>query len=166
MMLTTGGKPFIYQGEELGYWGNSKDRGDEYLRAPILWDKAGKDCAKKGVNNKVDSGMLTSSISVEAQSADENSLLNAYKTWSLLRNTYPALAEGEMSTTTLSGSSIASWYMSAGSQKLLVIHNCAGSEKTVTVSDSMDKPVALLGSAKTSGKDLILGAHSSVVFEL
>lgn len=166
MMLTTGGKPFIYQGEELGYWGNSKDRGDEYLRAPILWDKAGKDCAKKGVNNKVDSGMLTSSISVEAQSADENSLLNAYKAWSQLRNTYPALAEGEMSTTTLSGSSIASWYMSAGSQKLLVIHNCAGSEKTVTVSDSMDKPVALLGSAKTTGNDLTLGANSSVVFEL
>ena len=77
MMLTTPGKPFIYQGEELGYWG-TKGKGDEYVRTPIMWDKAGKDCAKKGVDNKVDNSMLTSSISVDAQSADKNSLLNVY----------------------------------------------------------------------------------------
>jgi len=166
MILTTPGKPYIYQGEELGYWGNSKGKGDEYLRAPIVWDAAAKDCAKAGVNNKVDSSMLTGSISVATQTSDGNSLLNVYKSWSQLRNTYPALAEGEMSATSISGSSIASWYMASGSQKLLVIHNVAASEKTVTVTDSMAKPVALLGTATTSGKDLTLGAHSSVVFEL
>ena len=166
MILTTPGKPFIYQGEELGYWGNSKGKGDEYLRAPIVWDAAAKDCAKAGVNNKVDNAMLTGSISVATQSADNNSLLNTYKAWSRLRNTYPALAEGEMTATTISGSGIASWYMTSGGEKLLVIHNVAAGEKTVSVSDSMAKPVALLGSATTSGNELTLGAHSSVVFEL
>jgi len=166
MILTTPGKPFIYQGEELGYWGNSKGKGDEYLRAPIVWDAAAKDCAKAGVNNKVDNAMLTGSISVATQSADNNSLLNTYKAWSRLRNTYPALAEGEMTATTISGSGIASWYMTSGGEKLLVIHNVAAGEKTVTVTDSMAKPVALLGSATTSGNELTLGAHSSVVFEL
>ena len=39
LMLTTPGKPFIYQGEELGYWG-TKEGGDEYVRTPIMWDKA------------------------------------------------------------------------------------------------------------------------------
>nr|MCR4568906.1 alpha-amylase [Bacteroidales bacterium] len=166
MILTTPGKPFIYQGEELGYWGNSKGKGDEYLRAPIVWDAAAKDCAKAGVNNKVDNAMLTGSISVATQSADNNSLLNTYKAWSRLRNTYPALAEGEMGTTTISaGNSVVSWYMTSGSQKLLVIHNC-GSEKSFTVGDSMAKPIALLGTATTSGNELTLGAHSSVVFEL
>jgi glycosidase len=168
MLLTSGGKPFIYQGEELGYWGNSKNRGDEYLRAPILWDKAGKVCAKKGVNNKVDNSMLTATISVEYQSAEKESLLNVYRTWSQLRNTYPALAEGEMSATSLNaGNSVASWYMTASNgQKLLVIHNCSGSFKTMSVSDDVSKPVGLLGEATISGKDLTLDAHSSVVFDL
>ena len=130
LLLTTPGKPFIYQGEELGYWG-TKEGGDEYVRTPVLWDKAGKDCAKKGVNNKVNSSMLTSSISVESQSADNGSILNVYKTFSRLRNTYPALAEGVMTNANLSGSSIASWYMTASNgQKLLVIHNVSSASRT------------------------------------
>ena len=165
LLLTTPGKPFVYQGEELGYYG-TKSGGDEYVRAPILWDKAGADCARKGVNNKVNSGMLKADISVEAQSAAEGSVLQQYRTWSRLRNTYPALASGEMIKAGLSGSSIASWYMSSGSQKLLVIHNVAGSEKQVEVSDDMSTPVALLGTGAIKDKTLILGANSSVVFQL
>ncbi len=165
MMLTTPGKPFVYQGEELGYYGK-KDGGDEYVRTPMLWDKAGKDCAKKGVNNKVDNAMLTSSISVEAQKADANSLLNVYMTWSRLRNTYQALAEGTMTNANLSGSSIASWYMTAGSQKLLVIHNTASSAKDVTVKDDMSRAVGLLGTATIDHDKLTLGPNSSVVFKL
>ena len=166
MMLTTAGKPFIYQGEELGYWG-TKGSGDEYVRTPMLWDKAGNDCAKKGVNNIVDNSMLKSSISVEAQNADKGSLLNVYKTFSQLRNTYPALADGTMTAAKLSGSSIASWYMtSSDGQKLLVIHNVATSSRTTSVSDDMSKPVALLGTASYEGTSLTLGANSSVVFQL
>lgn len=167
MLLTSPGKPFVYQGEELGYWGNSKNRGDEYLRAPIVWDSSVKDCAKKGVNDKVDNEMLTGSISVETQSADAGSLLNAYKTWGRLRNTYPALAAGTMTDAGLSGTSIAGWYMtSADGQKLLVIHNVASSARNVTVNDSMAHPVAVLGGASVDGNTLKLGANSSVVFEL
>ena len=165
MLLTSPGKPFVYQGEELGYWG-TKGGGDEYVRTPILWDKAGKDCAKKGVENRVDNNMLASSISVEAQDADAKSLLNVYKTWSRLRNTYPALAEGTMTSAGLSGgSSIAAWFMTAGNQKLLVIHNTAGSEKSVTVPGDLTKPVALLGTATLDHDKLTLGANSSVVFK-
>ena len=166
MMLTSAGKPFIYQGEELGYWG-TKSGGDEYVRTPVIWDKAGKDCAKKGVNNKVDNSMLTSSISVEAQDADKGSLLNVYRLFSRLRNTYPALSDGTMTADNLSGSSFAAWYMtSSDGQKLLVIHNVASSEKTTTVQDDMSKPVALLGKASYEGDKLTMGANSSVVFQL
>ena len=165
MMLTTPGKPFVYQGEELGYYG-TKGGGDEYVRTPILWDKAGTECAKKGVENKVDNNMLKSAISVEAQTADANSLLNVYKTWSRLRNTYPALAEGTMTNAGLSGgSTIAAWYMTSGSQKLLVIHNTATSEKSVKVTGDLSKPVALLGSATLDHDTLTLGANTSVVFK-
>ena len=166
MLLTTPEKPFIYQGEELGYWGNSKGKGDEYIRAPIVWDAAAKQIAKKGVNDKVDTQMLTGKISVETQSADENSLLNVYKSFSQLRNTYPALAVGEMSAASVSGSSMAAWYMTSGSQKLLVIHNVATSQKQATVSDDMSHPIALLGTASFNETTLTLGPNSSVVFEL
>ena len=165
MLLTTAGKPFVYQGEELGYWGDATN-GDEYIRTPIMWDKSGRDCAKKGVNNKVDNAMLTSTISVEAQDGDANSLLNVYKTWSRLRNIYPALAEGTMSVAPGNGNSIAAWYMTAGSQKLLVIHNTASTAKDVTVKDDMSRAVGLLGTATIDHDKLTLGPNSSVVFKL
>ena len=168
MMLTTPGKPFIYQGEELGYWGSKEEKGDVYVRTPILWDKAGKDCAKKGVEGNVDNAMLTASISVEAQEADANSLLAVYKTWSRLRNTYPALADGTMTASPLNGGTIASWYMtSTDGHKMLVVHNCGSSEKSIAVTDNISKPVAVLGAVKADkNTTLILGAHSSVVFLL
>ena len=166
MLLTTPGKPFIYQGEELGYYGK-KENGDEYVRTPILWDKAGKDCAKKGVNNKVDTGMLTSSISVEAQEADANSLLNVYKAWSRARNTYPALAEGTMTAASLGGgNAIGAWYMTSGSEKMLVIHNTSSKDNTLTVTFDVSKPVVILGTVTLDHDNLTLAGNSSVVFKL
>ena len=164
MLLTTAGKPFVYQGEELGYYG-TKGGGDEYVRTPMMWNKSGSDCAKKGVS-KVDNAMLTSSISVEAQKADANSLLNVYMTWSRLRNIYPALAEGTMTVAPGNGGTIAAWYMTAGSQKLLVIHNTAGTAKDVNVKDDMSRAVGLLGTATYDHATLTLGPNSSVVFKL
>lgn len=165
ILLTCPGKPFVYQGEELGYWGD-KGSGDEYVRTPILWDKAGKECAKKGVNNKVDNTMLKADISVEAQEATDGSMLKVYQTWSRLRNIYPALADGVMSPTGISDSSITSWYMTSGNQKLLVIHNVGKTDKTIQTSDSLSKPIGLQGTAFITDQGLLLSAHSSVVFEL
>lgn len=166
MLLTSPGKPFVYQGEELGYWGNSAGRGDEYLRAPIVWDAAATQLAAKGVNDRVDRDMLTGAISVEKQRSDAASLLNVYKTWSRLRNTYTALSDGEMSQAPGNGGSIAAWYMTAGNQRLLVIHNVGASQQEVAVSDAIDKPVAVLGGAFIKNDKLYLEASSSVVFEL
>ena len=165
VLLSGPGKPFVYQGEELGYYGK-KDGGDEYVRTPILWDKAGKECAKKGVNNKVDNTMLKADISVEAQESAENSILNVYKAWSRVRNTYPALAEGTMTDAGLGGSAIASWYMTSGAQKLLVIHNMSGKEQAVTIKDDSSHPVAVLGKVTLDQDTLTLSGNSSVVFKL
>ena len=164
-LLTAGGRPFIYQGEELGYWG-TKASGDEYVRTPMMWNKNSSSLASKRLGSKIDKSMLTASISVESQLGDGESLLNVYKTFSTLRNTYPALAEGQMSVTSIDDPAIAAWYMTSGSSKLLVIHNVANSDKTIEVDDSMAHCVALLGTAYADGTSLKLGANSSVVFEL
>ena len=169
MLLTSPGKPFIYQGEELGYWGN-KGGGDEYVRTPILWDKEGNQCAKKGVNNKVDNNMLTSSISVEAQEADASSLLNVYKAFSQARATYPALGKGTMTAAGSQSANVASWFMTAADgQKALVVHNVSGTTQTVNVSGaSYDNCVAILGGARIVKRGessfLQIDSKSSAVF--
>ena len=165
MLLTTPGKPFIYQGEELGYYGK-KTGGDEYVRTPILWDMAGNDCARKGVNNMVDNGMLTSSISVEAQNADATSLLNVYRTFSRARNEYPSLAQGKMTVAPGNGGGIAAWYVTTDSQTMLVIHNTLKSEQKVATQDDTSHQVALLGSVTVGEGTITIAGNSSLVFKL
>ena len=163
ILLTAEGRPVVYQGEELGYWG-VKDGGDEYVRTPMKWTKTGK-VASGRLGGKVDNSMLTASISVEAQDEDAKSLMNVYKNFSKVRNTYPALAGGKMSAANISGSTILAWYMtSTDGQKVLVIHNVASTAKTVSVPGDLSKPIAVLGSAALQGGQLVLEGNSSVVF--
>lgn len=167
VLLTAEGKPFIYHGEELGYWG-TKENGDEYVRTPIAWSKDLSDLCSKGVSGKVDKSMVTADISVEAQGEDEGSLLNVYRTFSRLRNTYPALATGTMDASTgIDDNAVASWYMtSTDGGRMLVVHNFSSGKVRVAVKDDMSSPVAVLGTAATDGGNLTLGGNSSVVFKL
>ena len=165
VLLTIPGKPFIYQGEELGYWG-SKDGGDEYVRTPILWDKAGKQCARKGVNNKVDNAMLTAAISVEAQQGDEASILNVYKKFAKARNTSKALAKGDIKEVSSTNVAIGIWEMSGDGEKVLVVHNFSSATATVPLSGySTENLLVANGSVSKSGNGITMGAYSSVVYK-
>ena len=173
MILTTPGKVFIYQGEELGYWREynasdpkHRDAGDEYLRAPILWTASISSAATQGVSNKVDYDMLTPDISVDAQNADASSLLNVYRTFSRVRNEYPSLAQGKMTVAPGNGGSIAAWYVTTDSQTMLVIHNTSKSEQKVATQDDTSHQVALLGSVTLGNGSITLAGNSSVVFKL
>ena len=175
ILLTAPGNPYIYQGEELGYWG-TKSGGDEYVRTPMLWDKAGTDMADGNLGGKIDRDMLTSSISVEAQQEDASSILNVYRDFARLRNTYQALASGDMvrhdvyNETNTAVSSVAAWYMVSGEDRMLVVHNLGDKSVRLEFADNLDTPVGLLGTAKVktgeTSSDLMLGACSSVVFDL
>lgn len=175
VLLTAQGSPYVYQGEELGYWG-TKENGDEYVRTPILWDKAGKDLASGALSGKIDRSMLSASISVEAQAQDDGSLLNLYRTFARLRNTYPALAEGSMTKHPTynenndAQESISAWYREADGQKMLVVHNFGEATQTLTLPDKPVKAVGVSGTAHQKiGNDntvLTLGGYSSVVYLL
>ena len=175
VLLTASGEPYIYQGEELGYTG-TKDNGDEYVRTPVMWDRSGAEIAAGALDGKVDMAMLVPGISVEAQEKDGNSLLNVYRTFSMLRNTYPALAHGQMerhpvyNDTNDGIPSVAAWYMTDGEDRMLVLHNFAGRNVTLSLDDDLSRPVALLGRAAVKasggGYQLLLDGLSSVVFEL
>ena len=175
VLLTAQGSPYIYQGEELGYWG-TKANGDEYVRTPVMWDRNGSGLADGSLSGKVDMGMLTSSISVEAQQEDAGSILNVYRTFGRLRNTYPALAMGTMekhpvyNENNTGYSQIAAWYMVYEGQKMLVVHNFGEEAQVLDFTDDLSAPVALLGDAQVQSGDgstaLRLDGLSSVVFDL
>lgn len=175
VLLTAQGAPYIYQGEELGYWG-TKSNGDEYVRTPILWDKAGNELASGSLSGKIDMQMLTAAISVEAQADDDGSLLNLYRTFARLRNTYPVLAQGKMvkhpvyNDGNTSQQSIAAWYRELDGERMLVVHNFGREEQILTLTDQPDKAVGVSGEVKLQRGDasskLLMGAWSSVVFTL
>ena len=177
VLLTSPGKPYIYQGEELGYWG-TKSGGDEYVRQPIKWTRSGS-VPTTALGGKVDNSMLSASISVEAQDADSGSLLNVYKTFGRLRNSYVSLAGGDISEHPKYGSSstakaIAAWYRSSGSEKTLVVHNFASSGATISFgAEDLSRCIGLNGTASlktttTNGaltdNTLTLSAYGSAVF--
>ena len=165
VLLTVPGKPFIYQGEELGYWG-SKSSGDEYVRTPILWDKAKTQCAKKGVNNKVDNSMLTADISVEAQQENENSILNVYKKFSAARNESKPLSMGDMFAMNSGNNSVSLWKRKYQNESVVVAHNFSGSSATFTLGSGYNADNILVsnGEVSVSGSSVTLGAYSSAVF--
>lgn len=165
VLLTIPGKPFIYQGEELGYWG-TKNGGDEYVRTPILWDKAGKQCAKKGVENKVDNSMLTANISVEAQQENKASILNVYKKFAKARNASKALAKGTIKEIPSNDKAIAIWEMIYEGEKVLVAHNFGPGTVTVPLSSySTENELVSNGTIGKAGNGITMGPYSSVVYK-
>lgn len=173
VLLTASGSPYVYQGEELGYWGE-KSGGDEYVRSPIVWS-ASASVADAALRGKIDKAMLSSVGNVDEQSRDENSLLNSYRYFARLRNAYPALAQGDMLPHPVYGAgkeshnALAVWYRSLDGQRLLVVHNF--SDKTVSAAfrnDNLTQPVALQGSARIKTFDgiqsLLIDGFSTVIF--
>ena len=162
VLLTSPGKPFVYQGEELGYWG-VKSSGDENVRQPIYWQKGGTVPSSWCSFNKE---ILKEGMSVEEQAADNTSLLQLYRHFAYARNTHPALAEGKMEPKSSGNNAVAMWYMTASSEKVLVVHNFSSSAATVNLTDKLGKVIVSNGAISLSGSNLTLPAYSSVVYSL
>lgn len=170
ILLTSPGRPFIYQGEELGYWG-SQENGDEYVRTPILWTTDPSSAASEGVHEKVDWEMLGPAISVESQAADKESLLTLYRRFAYARNTNPAMADGAPEYDQKTTDAVLSWYMHAndGSGKVcLVMHNITRYSQTVERWDGENLSTILAASdpVTVSGCSVTLPPYTSVVFAL
>ena len=163
VLLTSPGKPFIYQGEELGYWGN-KSKGDEYVRAPIKWSKTGS-VPSSALNGKVDNSMLTADISVEAQQQNDESILRVYRKFGQARSQFKALAKGEMQEVGSAANSVALWTMSYDGQTVLVAHNFGGAQMSVNATGyKLDTEIVSNGTVSVTGANIALGPYASVVF--
>ncbi len=165
VLLTAGGEPYIYQGEELGYWG-TKANGDEYVRTPMMWTSDISSAACGDLGGRVDKSMLTASISVESQTTDESSLLNVYRRFGILRDSYSALAKGSFKEKNGIGkTAVGAWYREYDGQKILVIHNFSAATITFEISgDDLATMIGSNGTVTVNGSSLTLGGYSSALF--
>ncbi len=167
VLLTAGGEPYIYQGEELGYYGQ-KNNGDEFVRTPVMWNADGSGLADKRLAGKVDKGMLNASISVESQAKDETSLLNVYRKFGVLRDSYPALAKGKFEACGEAGSypSISAWFRTYGDQQILVVHNFGMGTVMAAFVEDLSNMICSNGSVTVKDNKLTIGSYSTAVFLL
>ena len=172
VLLTMPGEPYLYYGEELGLYG-TKERGDEYVRGPMLWG----DASTTAYTDKIDASVASNVKTVTEQQQDEASLLNTYLTFAKLRNTYPAMAEGDLTRHAVYNDQgdeayrqIAAWYRTAGDEQMLVIHNFGSSVVQFPLTDDTSRPVAVSGEVEQCVVDgetfLKLGGYASVVFKV
>ena len=163
VLLTSPGKPYIYQGEELGYWG-TKSKGDEYVRAPIKWTRSGA-VPTSALSGKVDNAMLTETISVEAQEQNNASVLRVYRNFAQARSAWKALAQGTIEAVSSPNAAVAMWKMSYDGQTVLVVHNFGNATPILPLSNyATDKLIVSNGTVTASNGSVALGAYASAVF--
>lgn len=120
LLLTEGGTPFIYHGEEIGLTGQKPD---EEIRTPMAWNGAGPAAGfTTGTPwEPLADGWQTRNVA--AESADPGSLLSSYRELIRLRVAHPALAVGDAVAVDGGSDAVAATLRSAPSETLLVVAN-------------------------------------------
>lgn len=172
VLLTAGGEPYIYYGEELGYTG-VKDNGDEYVRLPMNWGD-GHTARLASYTDK--SEVPLPAASVAEQAADTASVFRVYKDFALARNAVPALAYGRMvrhdiyNETLAVLPSLCAWIMDYEGERALVMHNFGAGEISFLLHDAVSGVIAVQGDVfmDRSGEQprLTMDGYSSIVFDL
>lgn len=144
--LTLPGLPFLYYGEEIGMTGFKPD---PELRTPLQW-------ASDSVTGGFTSGKPwqkvnadTTSVNVQAQEADPNSLLNLYRSLIKTRRANSALAQGDFLRVTASESPVAAYLRQSKDEAVLVVINM-GEEAAASVTLSLPESSLPPGQYKTN----------------
>ncbi len=152
VLLTIPGQPYVYYGEEIGMLG-TKSEGDEGVREPFLWEPLAKDTYRTGWRaSKFSNDYNVGNVST--QKVDPTSIYRLYEKFIELRNTYPALATGEMKLldTFNDGDNSDKKFMvytrEAAGEKLLIVHNVSESRAVYPFTMPVKKAIADFGGVK------------------
>jgi alpha-amylase len=160
LLLTLPGVPFIYYGEEIGM-PNGEGAKDEEKRTPMRWD------------DSADAGFSTSepwypfstddaAITVSAQEADPESLLNFYKTFIALRKNQAALGQGSTEVLETEDNALLAFKRVTDEQEILVLANVGNSE----LEFEAGAPATDLITGETFGGNVTVGKLGLRVLEL
>ncbi|GLQ98452.1 alpha-amylase family glycosyl hydrolase [Dyella mobilis] len=141
LLLTLPGHPFIYYGEELGMQGAKPD---EDIREPMRWYRAGKG---PGVAQwKPWSTSDGPDVSVEAEQADPDSLLNLYRKLIGWREQVGALRDGVLRNVPMDDPHVLAYTLQDAHSRVLVVHNLSRDAREVPLDESAGVTKVLLQS--------------------
>ncbi len=161
LLLTLPGTPFIYYGEELGL-PNGPGDADEEKRTPMPWD----DTQNAGFTTGTPWYAFSSddeTLTVAAETADPNSLLNRYKKLIAVREAHPALLRGTLTVVPQDSGALLGLIREAENERILVLANF-GNETQVDMTQYAGATDLLTGQAV--GETLTLGELGMAVLEL
>jgi glycosidase len=120
LLLTGGGTPFLYYGEEIGLTGRKPD---EDIRTPMPWSAAAPAAGFSTATPWEPLAPGWETRNVAAQTSDPSSLLSTYRELIRLRASAPALARGTTLPITASDPAVAAWLRADGGHRTAVVAN-------------------------------------------
>ncbi len=177
LMLFIGGVPSIYYGQEIGMLGRrgsfgSTDGNDIPQREAFEWYKIidGKGMALwyKSTGPWWDKTNLkpNDGISLEEQINDRNSLFNYYRHLIAVKQSNPALANGNYATAINDNDKVFSFYRKYKNREVLVAVNLSGDVQMANFEQGQKKYTPLFGNSKIQNKAVDLDPYQVVVFEV
>jgi glycosidase len=160
LLLTLPGHPFIYYGEELGMQGTKPD---EDIREPMRWYRN----SGPGVASwKAWSTSDGPDVSVEAEEADPNSLLNLYRSLIGWRQQIGALRDGVLHNVPVDDPHVLAYTLRDAQSRVLVVHNLSRDTRTVSLGAALSNATILVqsktGAVVTQGQ-LSLPPYGSAI---
>lgn len=142
LYMLSPGNSFTYYGEEIGIEAPNTTNDASY-RTAMIWDN---DNLPRIFVNGVPEVQPNPLGGVKQQLEDGNSLLNTYRDVIRLRNQNPQIARGKITATLESEDMyLGGYYVEYEGEKLLIIHNGADEDKTITITEDMLSDAELRG---------------------
>jgi alpha-amylase len=177
LLLLIGGVPSIYYGQEIGMqgkignWGNT-DGNDIPRRAAFDWYKSGQGKGMatwyKNTGGWWDNTDIKSNdgISAEEQLNDTSSLLNYYKTLIQLKQSNPALANGNYANALNDNHEVFSFCRKYKNRKVLVAVNLSGAQQTAIFEEAYKRYIPMFGKSKVQNSSVHLNPYEIAVFDV
>ena len=159
LLLTMGGSPFLYYGDEIGMGDNIWLEDRNGLRTPMQWDASLNAGFSSASPEKLYAPVISDGIygyaqvNVAAQRADPNSLLNRIRHMLAIRKQHPVFGWGTFSWEDMGNTAIAAFRRTTDDENILIINNL--SDQTLSLSlpkDFLAAEDVLTGRPLTEGR--------------
>lgn len=168
LYILSSGSPFIYYGEEIGARGSrGGSNTDANRRLKMEWGDGDKVSDPEGA----DYGSQRVGATVFEQLSDGGSLLSYYKKLIMIRKANPAVARGDYTALSFSGTKVGGFTAALDGKTVAVIHNTTNSEQTVDLSSAGISKAELsafigVGEASLDGTVLTISEKTSAVLNV
>ncbi|MEZ0395487.1 MAG: maltose alpha-D-glucosyltransferase [Anaerolineales bacterium] len=129
LLFTLPGSPILYYGDEIGMGDDLSLPDRNGLRTPMQWEPG--PAAGFSTSRDLYSPLANPQINVAAQRADPTSLWQAIRRMIAVRKAHPALGSGELVWIEQENRSIAAYWRTLASSRLLVVNNLSGAAQSV-----------------------------------